>query len=357
MHDYLFINAFFEEEFHSSLSLLHYITKHPVSLQLHYLSLLLAQHQTALLAFPIDQSYAEILKKQDIAPAPYKLLAEELPVHTHIHSWGSSLALQAWAKERSLLYTMPSWDLVRRIHAKDFVATHTTRLLGSSILSSHDALDTWLEKQQGPCVLKTPLLAAGRGHLLLSKETKRQQAHDLFTNHGLLIAEPWVDRILDFSTQWELPAQGSPIYLGATICENTKHGGYLGSVVGPESILFGSYLPFVTEHLIHAKALLTHIQALGFFGSIGFDAFIYRTLDGPCLQPIVELNARKTMGWVALQLHKQHPWSAAPFLRIRYTADPCTCPLLPRKIFMNSSFCHLPKTLSWESFAFNPQER
>lgn len=49
------------------------------------------------------------------------------------------------------------------------------------------------------------------------------------------------------------------------------------------------------------------IAELGYFGNIGIDAMVY-TLPGhaPLLQPIVEINARKTMGWAALAFQQKH---------------------------------------------------
>ena len=45
---------------------------------------------------------------------------------------------------------------------------------------------------------------------------------------------------------------------------------------------------------------------LGYFGNVGIDAMVYRSENGPQLHPIVEINARKTMGFAALELQKRH---------------------------------------------------
>ena len=51
-----------------------------------------------------------------------------------------------------------------------------------------------------------------------------------------------------------------------------------------------------------ATRALKKMAALGFFGNVGIDAMIW---GNDILHPIVEINARKTMGWIALQIAKR----------------------------------------------------
>ena len=50
------------------------------------------------------------------------------------------------------------------------------------------------------------------------------------------------------------------------------------------------------------------MHARGYFGPVGLDAMLYRMpgSSAALLHPIVEINARKTMGWVALHYQKTH---------------------------------------------------
>ena len=52
--------------------------------------------------------------------------------------------------------------------------------------------------------------------------------------------------------------------------------------------------------------ILNLMAQKGFFGPIGIDAMIYKKDNTNHLHPIVEINARKTMGWVALNLQKTY---------------------------------------------------
>ena len=125
---------------------------------------------------------------------------------------------------------------------------------------------------------------------------------------GAVIGEPWVERVLDFSSQWHIDKNTKEYsYIGASVCKNSSRGIYRGSLVAPEEKLFASYKELWQEHLEHAKRALKKMASLGFFGNVGFDAMIYLhpSSDKKQLQPILEINARKTMGWVAVELfHK-----------------------------------------------------
>jgi hypothetical protein len=44
---------------------------------------------------------------------------------------------------------------------------------------------------------------------------------------------------------------------------------------------------------------------MGYCGHVGIDAFIYLWEGKQRLHPIVEINGRKTMSWVALQMPKK----------------------------------------------------
>ncbi len=121
------------------------------------------------------------------------------------------------------------------------------------------------------------------------------------------MAQPWVERILEFSTQWYIQEEGPHTYLGATLCENSSKGSYHKSIVGPEALLFKNHIRFFKEHVLHARKAIEKLRAVSFFGSVGFDSFLYKhpQTNQIHLYPIVEMNARKTMGWVSLKIQKK----------------------------------------------------
>ncbi|MDP2317098.1 MAG: DUF455 family protein [Pseudomonadota bacterium] len=158
-------------------------------------------------------------------------------------------------------------------------------------------------------VLKAPLGTAGRGNRRWGEPGVDLWARDVLAAQGALVVEPWLDRVLDLSLQFEVAADGrvSADAWGRFLTDG--RGSYRGAVLGdvlrdqppPVKRLLaeeGDRLYQVARHLGPAMA------ARGFTGPAGIDALVYRTPrgadgDGVALKPLVELNPRMTMGRVA----------------------------------------------------------
>ena len=125
------------------------------------------------------------------------------------------------------------------------------------------------------------------------------------SKNGVLLAEPWVERSSDFSSQWHIEKSGSISFLGWTEMICSKGGSYL------ETLISDQKPPFFDKHVKVATPLLEKIAGMGFFGPIGIDAFVF---NGQ-LHPVCEINPRKTMGLLALQLKEKLHKSS---LKMRY---------------------------------------
>jgi uncharacterized ferritin-like protein (DUF455 family) len=132
------------------------------------------------------------------------------------------------------------------------------------------------------------------------------------TEGGVMI-EPWLDRVLDFSFQFE--ADESDIKkVGLVKMANDPRGQYLASISTPR---FAQNLTPELAELIRERSrdllfelhseladiLKELLRGTGFRGALGVDAFIYRQPDGELrIHPAVELNARFTMGRMMLEV-------------------------------------------------------
>lgn len=263
-------NTFFERELETSAkkSLFDWMHAHPPILQLQFLPLLYAA--------PDDQILVTALPEN---PDPRLCLT---PQSLPIEHWGPSLAIAAWAQKHRIPYTIPDWEIVRKINSKVFSFTESPKLPGAKLLNSQEEITEWIHTTPGEKILKTPFGTAGTGHL--KPNVKRLYITPL-------IGEPWVERVLDFSTQWE---KGQLI--GVTVFENEPNGTYKGTYVGDVE----SWA--LEEHLAAAGPLVRKIVDLGYSGNLGIDAFIYLWEGKKRVHPVVEINARKTMSWVALQM-------------------------------------------------------
>jgi hypothetical protein len=306
MERLFFTNACFEDELlHPQESVFLKIPSHPIYLQLHYLSCVVREEEEhPLLMFPPDDEYRKWLEMK----FSYQLCKLSLQKEVELSSWGFSASLASWANEKKWIYAIPNGDVLKKVNGKDFSYHLGKPLPKSELLFSLQEALLWYKSFAGPKVLKSFYGASGRGHLLLLGDHEEEKIAAFIQRSGPVLGEPWVERVLDFSSQWHIDKETKEAkYIGATICKNSSRGTYRGSIVGPEEELFGLYQEAWQEHQAYAKEALMNMAQMGFFGAVGFDAMVY--LDPVSsqytVQPIVEINARRTMGWVALRIfHK-----------------------------------------------------
>ncbi|MBW2723470.1 MAG: DUF455 family protein [Deltaproteobacteria bacterium] len=125
---------------------------------------------------------------------------------------------------------------------------------------------------------------------------------------GGAILEPWFKRKIDLSAQMHVAANGEVTLLGSMEQIVAPSGVYLGHRAEIDSrgrVFSGS----VFDETLRETAVLAAIRASteGFFGPCGIDAFSFEVPDcskGPqeILRPIVEFNARFTLGTIAIGL-------------------------------------------------------
>jgi hypothetical protein len=137
-----------------------------------------------------------------------------------------------------------------------------------------------------------------------------------------LVVEPWLERVADFSVQFDMGKEGLKL-VGYAGLENDLRGQFRSNWAEPRferrppaAVLraLGSGgeeagLPRDLGGRLHGlyrdlgEMLEPRLRAVGHEGPLGVDAFVYRGGDGVArLKPVVEINPRHTMGRVMLEL-------------------------------------------------------
>ncbi len=181
------------------------------------------------------------------------------------------------------------------------------------------ALEAALQSADTPLRLKLPYACSGRGHYRYDPQRGltagiHQALQRGITQHGSILCEPERDVVADFSVHYDLQA-GRPARLrGYVIMQNTPSGQFLSATAaqkwtshlpdGVPAYLFSqtNFTDLYNQHLPAALASLLP----SFTGPLGVDAMVARQPDSTLqLIPIVEVNARHTMGRLALNLQRQ----------------------------------------------------
>ncbi len=148
-----------------------------------------------------------------------------------------------------------------------------------------------------------------------------------------LVIEPWLERVVDFSVQLEMGADGLQLIGYTGLLTDTK-GQFIANTAAPNharSLPSGVLDCFRDQPgapaLLHElfadifTRLAAELKAAGHLGPLGVDAFVYRDREGRCrLKPIVEINPRHTMGRVTLELMKRVAPGAHGTFRLVNTA-------------------------------------
>ncbi|HSX12483.1 MAG TPA: hypothetical protein VLF61_03245 [Rhabdochlamydiaceae bacterium] len=280
---------------------------HEVFLQLQFLPFLYAStEEEVLVSFAPEDHFWKRLH----SPPKLRLVEEtSFSSDLSIEVWGHSPTILEWAKKRGLTYQMPPWPVVQQVNSKAF-SFEACPLPGGQLIHNESELKQWLRTLRGEAVLKTCFGTAGRGHLLFKEINDPKLkifAEQEWQQGRAVIGEPWMRRVLDFSTQWEISNTKEIRKIGSTLCHNDPKGRYRQNSVGDTKTLFGVHVEKVEEQERFVQKVLSKIALLGYFGNVGIDAMIYENERGALqLHPIVEINARKTMGWAALAIQKKH---------------------------------------------------
>jgi hypothetical protein len=293
----------------------------PLFMQLQFLPLLFLSEKDAVAVTRLpDPSYLESLENILARPLPELHCLDEDEIKSSFHkvrSWGHSLQVEAWAHRHGLIYEMPQWQCTVDVNSKAYSFENSPKLPGSSLLKNFAEIESWIAKGSKKKVLKSCFGVAARGNFIVDNSLEKNKGQLLsfleeqWEKGYPVIGEPWVKRVLDFSTQWEITPEKEVNYLGATQMINNKKGQYLETIAGPEKIIFPDNILALEKHKEEAFKLLKMISHEGYFGNIGVDAMLYVSAeDGKtiCLHPIVEVNARQTMSFVAMRFQElTHP--------------------------------------------------
>ena len=154
-------------------------------------------------------------------------------------------------------------------------------------------------------VLKAPFSTAGRGLMRWEAPDRVGWARRVLREQGAVVVEPWAERVVDISVQFDVSEGGVKIHpWGRFLVDG--HGRYQGAVVGrPLDGLAPELIRWIRERDVQAelevaiRPVAAEMHARGVRGFAGIDAYIFRAEGGLQLRPLVELNPRVTMGRIA----------------------------------------------------------
>ena len=158
-------------------------------------------------------------------------------------------------------------------------------------------------------IVKAPWSSSGRGIRYLHDNMSGPEAGfvaNIIRQQGSIIAEPWYDKVMDFALEFTSNGYGDIVYEGLSVFD-TSNGAYTGNLLLPEEQklhILATYIELekfsaVKEQLL---AILEHEMSHVYAGPLGVDMMVVHTAQGYLLHPCIEINLRRTMGYVALNV-------------------------------------------------------
>jgi uncharacterized ferritin-like protein (DUF455 family) len=184
-----------------------------------------------------------------------------------------------------------------------------------------DTVELGLDALARGWVVKAPFSSAGRERLRgEASVAARNWLVARLARHGRLRAEPWRDRLLDFSVHFDAAANGlRPVGICRFLAD--ARGQFTGTLPGRWTAqLDGEMAAFLSPRAGRLRSLTDALVAvltpvvvgLDYRGPVGIDAMVVRTDAGLKIDPLVELNPRWTMGRISLALGRRvHPAARA----------------------------------------------
>ncbi len=191
-------------------------------------------------------------------------------------------------------------------------------------VTSCDEIDLLLKKHS-PLVLKAPMSSSGRGIQIIRKThlntSNRQWISGVQKQQNYLIAEPYLEKLMDLSFQFQVLQNAEIEYLGYSIFETNSNGQYNGTFTHPmlNKFINEKYIPELEFRIeetakVLKSALETSAYPIEHRGFIGVDALIFGNEEYLMVQPCIEINSRMNMGVLTMFLERIiHPESEGKF--------------------------------------------
>jgi uncharacterized ferritin-like protein (DUF455 family) len=230
-------------------------------------------------------------------------------------------------------WTIQDLNIHQRVNSKAFASeldNKPDKQYSNHVCTKHDdafEVAKGLLECNPEIVVKSNHASSGQGNRVVRQTLDPSSVswmNNLLHQQGCVIIEPWLRKLMDFSIHARIQPDGKCTFSGVTPFLTTPRGQYAGSIVGPKSLAVVTKQLRTIDSRFDPKALVSALElsALnssekmfqsGYYGPFSQDALIYsdqKELGEIKLRELVEINARFSMGRVALEAGKHvHPSS------------------------------------------------
>lgn len=263
----------------------------------------------------IDDAYDKlrhlpyINKVEFITPLQLEQVFRKTMLVDSVHPWGWDRALvaqlEALGCPEIMLPRMCTLQSIRMLSGRAWAADHLQ--VQVDYVSDLEGLKDSVQVK-GKSVIKAPWSSSGRGirYVSMLDDATLNWASNIIRQQGGVTVEPFYNKVRDFGMEFDVK-DGKVSYRGLSIFDTIK-GAYMGNVLASEeekAEILSDYIDVDELSAIRQRIIAKMEPVLHniYCGPFGVDMMIYADVDGRMkVNPCVELNLRRTMGHVALDL-------------------------------------------------------
>lgn len=301
--------------------------------QLSYLPLWYANSNDFALVETLDKHFIDTLQSlcPTAQPISISLLAEKQfdIFNQRVEFWGISPSTIYRFERLNTIYGLnlqiPGWtDKLRllgsRLTAHNILAylIETISSISSNLLPhffiNMEEIKNFVIKSKEKLLLKAPYSSSGRGLVWLPigeiAFSQKQIIGGILKKQGYISLEKVLDKQLDFSMNFIITSLNSASFIGYSIFYTDSKGAYKSSLLANQEDLEQQIISFVTKKLLYRvrnklMQVLQKTYAPYYNGNISVDMLIYRYKNNYYLHPCVEINMRKSMGYLSIYLQRK----------------------------------------------------
>jgi len=217
-------------------------------------------------------------------------------------------------------------------------------MIGTKITSCEE-IEFILEKHS-PLVLKAPMSSSGRGIQIIRtaklNTSNKQWISGVLKQQNYLIAEPYLEKLMDLSFQFQVLSDSKIEYMGFSVFETNSNGQYrctlihpdLKKIVPEENVFELMRMISITANIL-GNTLEKSKYASWHRGFLGVDAMIFKQQKSLMIQPCIEINSRMNMGILTMFLERKiHPDSTGKF-ELFYGSANGYCDFVDKQLLLN----------------------
>ena len=230
------------------------------------------------------------------------------------------------SEEKGLSFAIPQWQeefrfLGSRFASQKLLAGLLNRIPGLEqellphFISNIEAVEQHTVQSQEQLLIKSPFSSSGRGLLRLFPgklaQSEKQILNGMLKKQAQVSIEKMLDKCLDFSMHFEITAQEGTRFVGYSIFQTNDKGAYEKSCLDSQDCLEKQITNWIdSDLLLQARKTLTgmihEMYSPYYKGTVGVDMLIYKVGSSYHLHPCVEINMRKSMGYLAIRLTEKY---------------------------------------------------